>query len=227
MADRNPLTLRLAGTLLAAAGLLSIVGCADQAARRDGELQELLALLPGHYDNIAQVRAEAAQGLPQREALLLAIVPVYAPLIGDHVFYLQEAVASDARRVTAQQLFTLQVANGDPLLIETQMALAEPNRWRDGDRNPDLFKSLLPTDVRTLGGCELTWSKLPGGFDAASDPARCRASSRVTGEALRVALTLQLRADSLQIAERRTDATGVVVQGGADDPGYRFQRRAD
>ncbi len=227
MADRNPLALRSAGTVLVAAALLSMAGCADQAARRDGELQALLALLPGHYDNLAQVRAEAAQGLPQREALLLAIVPVYAPLIGDHVFYLQEAVATDARRVTAQQLFTLQVSGGDPLLIQTQLALAEPNRWRDGDRTPDLFKSLLPTDVRTLTGCELTWHQRPGGFDAASDPAYCRASSRVTGEALRVARTLQLRADSLQITEQRSDATGVVVQGGPGDTGHRYQRRAE
>jgi hypothetical protein len=220
-------SLKAARPLSLLCALLALAGCADQAKRRDGELQELVGLLAGRYDNIAQVRTEAAAGGAQRESLLLAIVPVYAPLIGDNVFYLQESAASDPRRVITQQLLSLQVSNGEPLLIETQLALADPARWREGSRNPDVFKSLLQQDVKLQNGCEITWHKVPGGFDGATDVARCRTSSRSTGEALRVDLRLQLRDDTLHLTERQLDATGVVVQGGGADTGTLFQRRAD
>ncbi len=62
---------------------------------------QLLAALPGSYDNLAQSRAEPR---PSRRCRLM-IAPVQAPLVGDHVFYVQEMAADDARRVLAQRLY--------------------------------------------------------------------------------------------------------------------------
>jgi hypothetical protein len=211
----SPACFALAGLLLAA--------CADQPQKHEQELGELVGLVAGRYDTIAQVRAEAQAGAPLREALMLAIVPVHAPLIGDAVFYLQENVVNDPRRVTAQRLVMFEVAQGVPLLVETQLALVEPVRWRGGDSNPELFRSLLPQDVKPIAGCEITWTKVEGGFDGATHPARCRSESRTTGETLNVELKLALRGDELTITERRRDGAGALVE---EEPAYRFRRRA-
>lgn len=209
---------------MAVAAVLLVAGCADQPKKQDIELGELVDLVAGHYDTIAQVRSEGAQGAAPREALLLAIVPVRATLIGDAVFYMQESAANDPRRVISQQLLSFQVAQGVPVLVASPLALVEPGRWRDGDRNPDLFRSVLPQDIRPLGGCEITWRKVAGGFDGATDPSHCRGSSRATGEALHVEQKYALRAGSLTIAERRVDGTGVQVEV---QPPLQFQRRME
>ncbi len=97
----------VASLLLAAAALLA--GCAEQHKLAEQQLGLLVAMLPGSYENIAQARADgegATQPGGAREALRLVIVPVYAPMIGDHVFYTQEIAAQDPRRETAQRLMS-------------------------------------------------------------------------------------------------------------------------
>ena len=84
---------------------------------------------------------------------MLAIVPVYAPQVGDHVFYVHETVAGDARRVISQQLISLQAPAGAPLVVETVFTLREPDRWRGGGDNAEIFQSLLLQDVKQLVGC--------------------------------------------------------------------------
>lgn len=213
-------------------GLLLLVlaaatcGCASQSKQGEQQLAQLVTMLPGSYDNIAQARADAAQPGEAREALMLVIVPVYAPMIGDHVFYSQEMAAQDPRRVTAQRLLSFQVGP-DASLQQMQIQLNEPARWRDGHLNPDLFKSLLPQDVKALSGCDLVWKKTDTGFVGANDAARCRSTSRATGETLRVESALKLDTDGLAILDRQFDATGRVVIGLQPDPWYRFQRRAN
>ena len=213
--------------LLAAAALLA--GCAQQHKVAELQLAQLVAMISGSYENIAQARADGAgdaQAGGAREALRLVIVPVYAPMIGDHVFYSQEMAAQDPRRVTAQRLMAFDLAPDDTLL-QLSIALNEPARWRDGHLNPDLFKSLLPQDVKTLPGCELTWTKTDKGFAGRNDMKLCRSTSRATGETLRVESQFELDAEGLAILDRQYDATGRVVIGLQADPWYRFQRRAD
>jgi hypothetical protein len=222
MVDRMKKSVLLTGASLACSLLLA--ACADQPQKHEQELGELVGLVAGRYDTLLQVRTEATQGATQREALQLAIVPVHAPLIGDAVFYVQESVAGDPRRVLSQQLVMFEVAQGVPLLVETQLTLLEPARWRGGDRNPELFRSLLPQDVKPLGGCEITWTKVEGGFDGTTNPTRCRTASRATDETLNVERKLALRGDELTLTERRRDGNGAVVE---EEPAYRFRRRAE
>lgn len=222
----KPRLLLLIGLLLSVS-LLG--GCAQQKKKGEMELAQLVAMLPGSYDNIAQARADttdAAQPGGTREALRLVIVPVYAPLIGDHVFYSQEMAAQDPRRVTAQRLMSFDLA-ADATLLQVSIALNEPARWRDGHLHPELFKGLLPQDVKAQTGCELVWTKTEKGFAGHNDKRLCRATSRATGETLHVESQFELDGDRLAILDRQYDAAGRAVIGLQSDPWYRFERRAD
>ena len=225
--DRSRLRPQAILLLLTAAAALC--GCAEQHKLAEQQLNQLVTLLPGSYDNIAQARADGegtAQPGGTREALRLVIVPVYAPIIGDHVFYVQEMAAQDQRRVTAQRLMAFDLSPDD-VLVQLSIALNEPARWRDGHLNPELFKGLLPNDVKTLTGCDLVWTKTDKGFAGRNDMKQCRATSRATGETLRAEAQAELDADGLAILDRQYDATGRVVIGLQADPWYRFTRRAD
>lgn len=192
-----------------------------------GKLVETFA---GSYDNIAQSRASS-----DHPALRMMIVPVQAPGVGDHVFYVQEMAADDARRVLAQRLYVINGVPGREQAVLTQLDFSEPARWRDGHLKRDLFRSLLMQDLRIRTGCDLLWTRKPAekGATAADDAFvattgnSCRAASRTTGETLKVEQRMELDSDSLAIMEKQRDATGVLVSGEMPDPYFRFTRRAD
>lgn len=200
--------------------------CASQMDLRKEELAQLAPLLPGFYDNRAQAQADAAKpGERAHEALSLVIIPVYAPTIGDHVFFLQETALDDPMRVLAQRVLSFDVS-GNGEIVQSSMTLNEPQRWRDGPRNLDLFKSMMASDVRATSGCEMVWKKTEKGFEASNDPTRCRTNSRATGEVLRVESRARIDTESLSLSDRHLDGAGRVVYGDMPEPFYRFQRRA-
>lgn len=208
-------------TGLCTALLLLLAACASQPKRHEVFLAELAAVLPGSYDNIAQARASGAHA-----ALRVVIAPVQAALLGKHVYYVQEMAADDAQRVMAQKLYILDGVEGVERAVLLQADFAEPMRWRDGHLRRDLFKSLLPDDIRPRVGCDLVFTRDARGF-VATGRDTCRISAPGNGETLRVEQRLELDADRLAVLEIQRDAMGVVVRGEGADPWYRFARRAD
>jgi hypothetical protein len=201
--------------------LLLLAGCASGPKPEDVFVGELAAMLAGSYDNLAQSRA--GQG---HVALRLVIAPVRAPLVGDHVFYVQEMAADDPRRVQAQRLYVLHPAEKGERALVAQADFAEISRWRDGHLNRDLFKSMLPQDLRPRPGCDLLVTRQGKGFTATGGGS-CRMSAPGSGETLRVEQRFELDADGLAVYEQQRDAAGTVVRGAGDDAWYRFARRAD
>lgn len=208
-------------TGLIAALVLLVAACASQPKRHEIFEAELAAVLPGSYDNIAQARNS-----PDHVPLRLVIAPVQANLLGKHVYYVQEMAADDAQRVMAQKLYILNFIDGAEQAVLLTADFAEPARWRDAHLRRDLFKSLLPQDIRPRMGCDVVFTRGAKGF-VASGRDTCRISAPGNGETLRVEQRLELDPDSLAVLEIQRDAMGVIVRGDAADPWYRFARRAD
>ncbi|HEY3784601.1 MAG TPA: chromophore lyase CpcT/CpeT [Steroidobacteraceae bacterium] len=205
-------------------GCLCLVAWGSKGPKPEEELVELLQWFPGHYDNTAQYQADLHQGIqPPHDARSIDIVPIDAPMIGDHVFYLQESVADDPRRVTAQQIIVFGVVKKD--IVQTAWSLAEPRRWRDGQRDPDLFKSLMTADVRSTKGCSLRWKRAEGKFVGADEPKTCHGASGSSGLA-HVEYRAELGPEEYATAELAFDNAGHLVRGRRDEPFYRFRKQA-
>ncbi len=200
---------------------LLLAACASQPKRDEVMVSELTAMLGGSYDNLAQSRASA-----EHVSLRLVVTPVQAPLVGDHVYYVQETAADDARRVLAQRLYVVNPVAGREQATLTQLDFNEPLRWRDGHLNRALFRSLLMQDLRVRPGCDQLWVRKDRGFTSTGGGA-CRTASRGTGETLKVEQRMELTADGLAVFEQHRDAAGVLVYGVESDPWYRYVRRAD
>ena len=206
-----------------------VLGCACLVAwggkqpKPEEQLPELLQWLPGHYDNTVQYQADIRQGIdPPHDARAIDIVPIDAPMIGEHVFYLQESVADDPRRVTAQRIIVFGVVKKD--IVQTEWSLTEPRRWRDGQRNPELFKSLMVEDVRSTKGCSLRWKRAEGKFVGVDDPKSCHGASGGTGLA-HVELRAELGPEEYATAELAYDNSGHLVRGRRDEPFYRYRKQ--
>src|SRR6478736_724979 len=213
--------LRVAGAI---AGLVLAMACFAAGSKEKEELflSQLITVLPGSYDNLAQSRADGAD----HPALRLIIAPVEAPLVGEHVYYVQEMAANDVRRVLAQSLYVVNSVPKKEQATLTQLEFKEPSRWRDGHLNRDLFRGMLVEDLRARPGCDLLFERDGNGFKAAVGSG-CRASARDTGETLRVEQRMQLGTEVLAIFEQHRDAAGTLVFGAAADPWFRYVRRAD
>jgi hypothetical protein len=203
------------------AAALVLAACAAQPKRDEVMVEDLFAMLAGSYDNQAQARQSS-----EHSALRVMIAPVEAPLVGDHVFYVQEMAADDPRRVLSQRVYVINGVPDREQAILTQLDVKEPTRWRDGHLNRDLFRGLLTQDLRARAGCDLLWERSGRGFKATTGSG-CRAASRATGETLHVEQRLELDAEGLDVSEIQRDAAGVLVAGVEQDPYYRYARRAD
>ena len=150
---------------------LLLCGCTDQTKVHEGELTELLAVLPGHYDNTAQVEADARAHSHQHDAVALTITHVYTPRLGHHVYYAQETAADDPRRVFGQKMYGFAVDEKRGI-VETLYELVDPLRWRDGQQNKDMFTGMVVEDVQPEA-CQLLWKKNDAGFVATHDAKVC------------------------------------------------------
>jgi len=196
--------------------------CTTGAQVHEAEFYQLLAMLPGEYNNASQAQGDEQRGVhPPHDALALTITPIGAPVIGTHAFYVQESAAEDARRIMAQRVWTLEMT--DKSIVQTVWTIKEPLRWRNAE--PDLLMGMMAQDVIRNPGCDVTWKKEGMRFVGTNDSKRCTSTSRVTNGTVQVETRLELDSTQLALAETARDAGGQLVQGRTDDP-YKFHRQA-
>jgi CpeT/CpcT family (DUF1001) len=211
-----------------AAVVASLAACAANKGRvRDAELVQLTHWLPGRYDNTAQAKADEQTGVRSpHESLELVIVPVESVALGRNAFYVQEMAADDPRRVMSQKVVMFSAT--DKGIVESVSSLAEPLRWRDGHRNPEVFMGMTARDLVATAGCELTWKKERRSeserFVAVNDPKRCRSTSHAVMGLVQVQSRAELTLDEFATSELAFGADGLLVQGRQDEPFYRFRK---
>jgi hypothetical protein len=211
-----------------AAALASMILGGDCAGAKNKEpkpevnLQEILQMLPGHYDNTAQVQSDMAKGVKPHEAVALDIVEIDALMIGDHVFYVQESIVGDPRRVLGQKLMVLGIVKKD--IVQTDFALTDPLRWRNGQLNPDVFKGIMVQDVHSTKGCSLRWKRDEEKFVAANEPKTCH--GRVGGgiNISQIEAHAELTPLEYATSEAPVEKVGHVADGHAEDTFYRFRK---
>jgi CpeT/CpcT family (DUF1001) len=204
---------------------LSLMGCASTEEKPDVVLQELVQMFPGHYDNTAQVQADIAHGVqPPHEALALDIVPIEAIMIGENVFYVQESIAGDPKRVLGQKVVMFGVVKKD--IVQSDFSLNEPQRWRNGQFNPDLFKGIMTQDVHTTKGCSLRWKRDESKFVGSNDPKTCHGRVGGAGAMSQIQARAELGPLEYATAELAFDKPGHLAQGRQDEPFYRFRKQS-
>lgn len=218
--------------------LALLSGCASGRKDREAELRQIVDWLPGYYDNSQQIEAEKQQGAQPHDALAIAIVPIYAPMISKNVFYAQEMAPNDSRRVMSQRLLAFDISEDDKI-VQSIFTLQDPLRWRDGHQNPDLFKAMQPPDVQVVAGCGIQWKKeqkekkpkedsKPEHFIAWGSRNSCRSKTRSpTGGTLYVETKIELSPDELAMSDQLYDTGGKPVFARPGDPYFRFRRRAE
>lgn len=220
-----------------------LAGCAENKERvNEEDLARMSRWLPGTYDNTAQVRSDVQKGIRSpHDAVELAVVPLDSISIGRNAFYLQEMAADDPRRVLSQQV--IRFTSSKKGIVESVSTLEDPLRWRDGQRQADIFMGMTPKDLKPVTGCDLEWRREtePGKekklskeeaervaqktrFIGANDSKKCEETSHLVMGLVQVELRAELTANEFSIAEIQYDSNGQVISGNKEDPFYRFRK---
>ena len=166
--DRTEISFSRWAAALLLGALATLTACTNQEELRQAEVKDLALLLPGVYTNPQQV---------------LVIMNVFAPMMSGNLLYVREVAADDARRVISERIWGLDV-NANNHIVAVVYGFAQPDRWRNGAEDPELFRSMLQQDLHQLAGCELIWEKTAHGYNATSASARCPQSWKFDGEQL-------------------------------------------
>jgi hypothetical protein len=224
--------------------MLFAAGCAENKQRANEEdLDRMVRWLPGTYDNTMQARSDAQKGVnPPHDAVELAVVPLGSVSIGRNAFYLQEMAADDPRRVLSQRVAIFSVT--DKGIVESVSTLVDPLRWRDGQRQEDIFMGMTPKDLKPVSGCDLIWKRQTEAtkpatkpskaeaekataklrFIGSNDPKRCEDSSHVVMGLVQLEWRGELTMNEFGMAELQYDSNGALVAGNKDEPFYRFRK---
>jgi hypothetical protein len=225
---------------------LLLAGCAENKQREnEKDLDRMIRWLPGTYNNTAQAEADVKEGVhPPHDAVELAVVPLGSVSVGRNAFYLQEMAADDSRRVLSQKVVIFNVT--DKGIVESVATLADPLRWRDGQRQPDIFMGMTPKDLKPVDGCDLVWKRqIPPEqaarklskeeaekaaeqlrFVGANDPKKCEETSHVAMGLVTLELRGELTRNEFSWAELQYDANGRLISGNQADPFYRYHKIA-
>jgi len=220
-------------------GLLAtalLAGCTNGKLRRNEEdLDRLVRWFPGRYDNTQQAKTDARNGVrPPHDPVELVIVALGSVSVGRNAFYMQEMAADDPRRVLSQKVVIFNAS--DKGIVESVSTLVDPLRWRDGQRDPDMFLGMTPKDLNPLAGCELTWKREgegekgqdpkaePKRLIGANDPKGCQIASHAAIGLVQTELRAELTPNELAAAELQYDSNGTLIQGNKDEPFYRFRK---
>ena len=220
-------------------------GCAaNKQKEREADLERLSHWLPGNYDNTAQAKADVQKGIhPPHDAVELDIALVDSISIGRNVFYMQETAADDPMRVLSQRVVIFTAT--DKGIVESVNSLVDPLRWRNGQRNPEIFEGMTPRDFKAASGCDITWKpeEQPLDKNAAkpskeeekraaekrrligiNDRKRCQMTSHAAMGLVQAELRGEVGPNEISIAELQYDQDDKLIQGNPADPFYRFRR---
>ncbi len=210
------------GGLWVVAAMLTACGV-NKDRLREAEMMQLNRWLPGNYDNSEQAKADVQKGVhPPHADVKLVILPIESVAMGHNVFYVQETAADDPRRVMSQRVMSF--TKTDKGIVESVASLADPLRWRDAQRDPDVFLGMTPRDLAGGVGCDLLWKMETDKLVGTNDRKHCRASSHAVTGLVEVEYRAELTPEEFSTAELAYDSSGKTVEGHQDDAFYRFRK---
>jgi hypothetical protein len=78
-------------------------------------------------------------------------VAVRAPMVGDSTLYLERSAAGEI----SARLISLEVAADKTKVLQRAYTFAQPARWQNALQTLELFRAMMPQDLRGAGTCDL------------------------------------------------------------------------
>ena len=204
-----------------ALGLLTFaVAGQTQTPRPAADLDHFLGWFAGEFDNNEQVWQQAVDGIAaedRHEHIHHIFLPVSAPAVGEHAFFVKQYMGGDYNNVYRQRLYSFSV-NDERNSIELAIhSFNEEPAYRHADRDPSILEGIEPGDLRNIPGCNVHWRFVEDRYVGEMDDGACFYFSSNLGQNVYITDTLTLTADEIRISDTAYDENGNRLFG-RDEP---------
>jgi CpeT/CpcT family (DUF1001) len=117
-----------------------------QAEDLNAQVREIMAMLPGEYDNAAQMQRQGG-GQPFYPVRTI-IKPVKAPIFGENVLYLEEYRDNDPTKLTRIRLYTFSADAGENAVRLHLVNPLKPEALQGAHADLAKVEALTAADVR-------------------------------------------------------------------------------
>lgn len=169
----------IAGTtlfiLLAIAGHSAIAEEAD-VSYIDRELDFLMSIWPGDYDNQEQISLDsnAAAGQILGQGRFHAVItPIEVTNIGAHAVYVEVSMEGDLTELYQQRIYVLEPDKATPAIRMKPYALKKPTNYKGAGWDAESLSKLNSKDLIKLHGCDLLLHRDDDSFYGVNNPETC------------------------------------------------------
>ena len=206
-----------------AALLVLTIGTAygqQSAPRFAADLEHFLGWFAGEYDNNEQVWQQAVNGVApedRHERIHHIFLPVAAPAVGEHTYFVKQYMDGDYENVYRQRLYGFSVDDERGAIELAIHSFNDDARYRYADRDPAVIEGIEPGEVRNLPGCNVYWRFVDDRYIGQMDDGACFYYSANLEQNVYITDTLTLTAEEIRIGDKAYDEDGNRLFG-RDEP---------
>lgn len=149
---------------LVLAFIMALSSFADAQERRytliEREIEYLMEVWPGNYDNREQVQHDADRGMPDYDSgahlrVHGQISRVNLPAFGKYVLYVEEYKDDDPSSIFRQRLYELSADEEENAVRVKLHFFRDRTKWLGAHDDPSILNGLTRDDTQTLEGCDV------------------------------------------------------------------------
>jgi len=204
--------------LLTAVAALVLVGCSAAPEKPEASLTQDFSLFlewfPGEYDNHEQHWQDKIDKVEQvHEHIHHLFVPVYAPNIGEHTFFVKQYMDGDPDNVYRQRFYSFSLDEAEQAIRLDIYSFNDEAAYADAHLRPDIFAGLMPGELSDRPGCEVYWKLRSDYFHGYMKENACSVISSRSGKRIFITDDLKLTDKEIWIRDEAFFADGTRVFG--------------
>lgn len=199
----------------------SMLFCVNAVAGESGgaldqDFKRFLEWFPGEYDNNEQVWQQAQDGIAKEdrhEHIHHIFLPVNAPNIGEHTFFIRQYMDGDYENVYRQRLYNFLIDEEEQSIRLQIFSFKDEAKYADTDQDPSRIAGITAGEVRNMPGCDVFWRFEEGRFIGEMKENACFFHSERMGKNIYITDTLYMTDSEIWIADTAYDEDGNHVFG--------------
>ena len=206
---------------MVAAGLLFLsLSSIVHASSLQDDFSLFLEWFTGEFDNNEQVWQQGVDGIPEEdrhEHIHHIFLPVSAPDIGEHTFFIKQYMDGDYHNVYRQRLYNFTLDQREQAIRLAIYTFKDEQKYRATDKNPELIAGITEDELTNRPGCDVFWSLQQGDeedyFLGTMKEKACFYYSTRMEKNIYITDTLKLTPSEIWIGDKAHDEDGNKIFG--------------
>ena len=178
------------------------------------DIQDMLNLFAGEFDNYRQVHREREEGVKDvHEHIHSVFHPVRLPEIGPQVFYVYQYMDGDEKKVYRQRMYSFSLDKAENAIRLDIFSFKVDSLYFFSHKDTSKLRNLTMADLVSTDGCEVYWKRQGEAFIGYMKERACNFVSKRSGKRIFITDSLRLTKDGIWIRDEAEDENGNYVFG--------------